>query len=163
MMPGAAMTWHTPGPSYPSYWTLNLVGVEIAGKGSVFDAGESDSKDYRPAEVMVDSGTSLIMVPPDYAPDVSIFNAASDCSNVGDLPELTIYIHKAGGGKAKYTLTGAEYTVNRAGQCLTGIVAGQGQMILGDVFIRKYYAAFNFEKGGKAGEVGFSLANQARP
>jgi len=69
-----------------------------------------------------------------------------DCTAVPKLPTLEIAI---GGSGAKFSLNGTQYTLNVEGMCLmafTGIdvPAPMGPLwILGDPFLRAYYAAFD--------------------
>jgi hypothetical protein len=103
-------------------------------------------------EAIVDTGTSLLVAPPDV---VSAFGKkigatlvlgkewTIDCSKVAGLPDLEITI----GGKP-FNLKGDEYTLNVSGQCLLGMLgmdlSREGlSLILGDVFIRKYYTVFD--------------------
>ena len=112
---------------------------------------------------MVDSGTSLIMLPAMYIKDFSVFSVASDCSDLGSQPDVVLRIKRTDGTVGTYTLTAYEYTVQRgSNNCLTGVInGGEGNiMVLGDVFVRKYYTAFNFGTGKEAGQVGWARANQ---
>ena len=165
IVPGESLVWHLPGPSYPNYWTVQLERLEVGGK-AVYKKGDGGSGygGTNVAEAMVDSGTSLIMIPSSYVSDMSVFAVNTDCSNLGSQPEVAIYVKRSDGATGKYVLTPQEYTVNRGGSCLTGIISGGvgSIMVLGDVFVRKYYTAFNFEKGSKAGQVGWAPANQNR-
>merc|ERR1719353_2121526 len=68
-----------------------------------------------------------------------------DCSKISSLPDLSITL----GGKP-FTLTAKDYVIQMQGQCLfafTGIdiPAPNGPLwIMGDVFMRKYYVAFDY-------------------
>merc|ERR1712070_285347 len=114
-------------------------------------------------EGIVDTGTSLLVAPPDV---VSAFGKkigatlvigkewTLDCSKVAGLPDLDIMI----GGK-NYPLKGSDYTLNVSGQCLLGMMgmdlSREGlSLILGDVFIRKYYTVFDMGKQ----QLGFATA-----
>jgi len=112
--------------------------------------------------VIIDTGTSLLAGP---SADVKAIAAKIGatamllnpseyritCSKVASLPDLTFNI----GGKP-YTLTGADYTINSGGVCLFGMVGidvpSGALWIAGDVFIRKYYVAFDY--GNK--QLGFA-------
>jgi len=114
-------------------------------------------------EGIVDTGTSLLVAPPDV---VSAFGKkigatlvmgkewTIDCSKAAGLPDLDITI----GGK-NFPLKGSDYILNVSGQCLLGMMgmdlSREGlSLILGDVFIRKYYTVFD---QGNA-RVGFAPA-----
>jgi hypothetical protein len=119
-----------------------------------------------PCPMVVDSGTSIIVAPSE---EFSTINASlpvlkSDCSNVKDMPTLTITI--AGN---KFTLESDFYVLrgadsNGADQCQLGIqgmnvaVTGGFLWIMGDPFMRKYYSIFDREQD----RVGFALANQPK-
>merc|ERR1711988_511083 len=114
-------------------------------------------------EGIVDTGTSLLVAPPDV---VSAFGKkigatlvmgkewTLDCSKVAGLPDLDIMI----GGK-NFPLKGSDYVLNVSGECLLGMMgmdlSREGlSLILGDVFIRKYYTVF--DQGNS--RVGFATA-----
>jgi len=123
-------------------------------------------------EAMLDTGSTLIGIPDDIVPDLRVFETPADCSFLLATPEaypdLTIYIRSVAGGLVPYTLSVADYTIQDGGSCITGItrgaagargVAPHSTMILGDVFMRKFSPAFNFQSGENGGQVGFALAN----
>jgi len=65
-----------------------------------------------------------------------------------------------------YELTPEDYVMNRDGRCKTGIAVMKIQLkmdnpiiILGDIFLRKYYSVFDHEKN----QVGFAKANHNLP
>merc|ERR1712072_394090 len=114
-------------------------------------------------EAIVDTGTSLLVAPADV---VSAFGKkigatlvagkewTIDCSKIAGLPDLDITI----GGKS-FPLKGSDYVLNVSGQCLLGMMgmdlSREGlSLILGDVFIRKYYTVFDQGKS----RVGFAAA-----
>merc|ERR1711907_694183 len=114
-------------------------------------------------EGIVDTGTSLLVAPPDV---VSAFGKqigatlvmgkewTLDCSKVAGLPDLDIMI----GGK-NFPLKGSDYVLNVSGECLLGMMgmdlSREGlSLILGDVFIRKYYTVFDMGKQ----QLGFATA-----
>merc|ERR1712085_237414 len=114
-------------------------------------------------QAIVDTGTSLMIAPPAVVAALGKKIGASlvlgkewtlDCSKVAALPDLDIII----GGKA-YPLKGSEYVLNVSGKCLLGFsgmdLSREGiSLILGDVFIRKYYTVFDQENA----RVGFATA-----
>ncbi|CAJ1392342.1 unnamed protein product [Effrenium voratum] len=113
--------------------------------------------------MVVDTGTSVIAVPPGQFAKVSqsIGAVASDCSNVKTLPVLTFTL--AGKDFSLepdfYVLRGADS--NGAEECQLGIqgvsVGVPGLWILGDPFLRKYYSIFDRDQN----RVGFATAKQA--
>jgi saccharopepsin len=104
-------------------------------------------------EAILDTGTSLLVVPPSvmtaFGTKVGATSIAGgkewtiDCSKISTLPELDITI----GGKS-FNLAGSDYVLQVSGQCLLGMtgmdLSREGlSVILGDVFLRKYYAVFD--------------------
>merc|ERR1712072_1270463 len=108
-------------------------------------------------EGILDTGTSLLVVPPavmtSFGQQVGATSIAGgkewtlDCSKISTLPTLDITI----GGKP-FPLDGKDYVlqVTSLGQtecllCMTGMdLSREGlSLILGDVFLRKYYAVFD--------------------
>merc|ERR1712072_840717 len=135
--------------SRPKYWQISVDSFSIGNLSKV--------------EGIVDTGTSLLVAPPDV---VSAFGKkigatlvagkewTLDCSKVAGLPDLDIMI----GGK-NYPLKGSDYVLNVSGECLLGMMgmdlSREGlSLILGDVFIRKYYTVFDMGKT----QVGFATA-----
>merc|ERR1712072_24438 len=104
-------------------------------------------------EAILDTGTSLLVVPPAVmtsfgnqvgAKSIALGKEWSiDCSKISTLPTLNIMI----GGKP-FPLEGKDYVLQVSGQCLLGMtgmdLSREGlSLILGDVFLRKYYAVFD--------------------
>merc|ERR1711959_76871 len=123
--------------SRPKYWQISVDSFSIGNLSKV--------------EGIVDTGTSLLVAPPDV---VSAFGKkigatlvagkewTLDCSKVSSLPDLEISI----GGKP-FPLSAKDYVLNVSGECLLGMMgmdlSREGlSLILGDVFIRKYYTVF---------------------
>jgi len=144
-----------------TYW-------EIRSQTITFNGNEIGS-DVRS---VVDTGTSLLGLTPAMA--TTINNAIGctslpngecifilGCPNYSSLPDLHFIINGQ-----DYVLTGSDYvlqvTDSGATVCLSGVMGlslppSMGSLIiLGDVFIRKYYTVFDF--GQK--RVGFAIANQ---
>jgi len=137
--------------SSATYWEIDLEDV-TAGETS-YDSSTS---------AIVDSGTSLLTGPTKVVKELAEAVGAKknfageylvDCD--AELPELTFTI--AG---EKYTLAGEDYLINSGGTCLFAIMGMDiprpaGPLwILGDVFMRKYYTAFDYENK----QVGFAAA-----
>ena len=104
-------------------------------------------------EAILDTGTSLLVVPPAvmtaFGTKVGATSIAGgkewtiDCSKMNSLPSIDIMI----GGKA-FPLEGKDYILQVSGQCLLGMtgmdLSREGlSLILGDIFLRKYYAVFD--------------------
>jgi hypothetical protein len=104
-------------------------------------------------EAILDTGTSLLVVPPAvitaFGAQIGATSIAGgkewtiDCSKIASLPSIDIMI----GGKA-FPLEGKDYVLNVSGECLLGMtgmdLSREGlSVILGDVFIRKYYTVFD--------------------
>jgi len=115
------------------------------------------------ARGIVDSGTSLLVGPPEIISKVlPHVRVESDCSNMDQLKTLEINMNTVDGKAVTYKLTPEDYVMKRMGQCKTGIAIMQIQLqmnhpivILGDTFLRKYYSVFNHETN----QVGFAEAN----
>lgn len=135
-----------------TYWLI--AGDKMSYSGKSF--GNNDLK------LIIDSGTSLIVG------DTPLFEQltkdipqAIDCDKLSELPDVTFTI----GGK-DYVLTPDDYvlkvTVLWQTQCMAGFQSmdfsgssiGANAVILGDVFMRKYYSHFDY--GNK--QVGFANA-----
>lgn len=110
---------------------------------------------------IVDSGTSLLVGSLILVEEIKkqIGTVNSNCSNINSLPSVTINI-----GSIPYVMNPTDYvlelTSGGQSQCINGFDAMvfpaelADTLILGDLFIRKYYTHFDF--GGK--QVGFATA-----
>jgi len=112
-------------------------------------------------KAVIDSGT------PHLVGDSTIVNpinaiiptVASDCSNIGSLPNVVITMNGV-----NYTLTGQDYVVQLNSEGLTSCQTGwtpenfpsslRNVLILGDLFMHVYYTQFDY--GGK--RIGFATA-----
>jgi len=124
--------------SRAKYWQITVDSFSIGGLSKV--------------EGILDTGTSLLVAPPDvvsaFGKKIGATNVLGkewtiDCSKIDSLPELEIQI----AGKA-FNLSGKDYVLNVSGQCLLGMtgmdLSREGlSLILGDVFLRKYYTVFD--------------------
>eukprot|EP00656_Telonema_subtile_P007278 TRINITY_DN13413_c0_g1_i2.p1 TRINITY_DN13413_c0_g1~~TRINITY_DN13413_c0_g1_i2.p1 ORF type:complete len:278 (+),score=57.23 TRINITY_DN13413_c0_g1_i2:794-1627(+) len=133
--------WHNLLPGN-QYWAVKLTGVSVTGSTPWACSVPT-------CTAIVDSGTSLIMLPTVYLsawPSVQ-----SDCSNVGSLPAVSFTLDSQ-----VYVFEGADYVLKRSGQCESALQQTTGSMtILGQAFIRKYYSAFDPTNN----RVGLALAN----
>jgi len=124
---------------------------------------------------VVDTGTSLIVAAPPVAnPLLKALEAQEDCSNLNKLPEILMELD--GGSASKpYSLSSNDYmielvdgdqkmcqpAVKAAGARIPMAFPGQADMplvILGDVFLRRYYAAFDNDDPAKP-QIGLAASN----
>ena len=136
------------------YWSLKMTSIQVGGEEI---EGASDFKG------VIDSGTSLIVG------DAKIINPILEkigdidqtCGDLSGHPDITISFDGV-----DYTLTSEDYIVKVESwlgtACVNGFMAanfGEGfdYLIIGDVFMRKYYS--HFDKNNN--KVGFALANHA--
>ena len=134
-----------------TYWQIQMDDILINGQSigisnpiGIVDSGTSTLAGAQP---LVDKITEIIGTVP------------TDCSNVGSLPTVTIVIDGT-----QYELSGSDYVwqIQEDGEtvCMNGFMAMnmpaqlENTLILGDIFIRKFYTHFDF--GGN--RVGFALA-----
>lgn len=136
----------------PSYWVVGMEGINVGG-----NQAHHCGLDYCLA--VIDTGTTGIVGPP-YALDPvikDIGHVAEDCSNVGDLPNVSFKI----AGK-DLTMTPLNYVLtetfsNGTSVCQLGIQAmwlTSPLYILGTSFIQANYAVF--DKSGIIPKVGFA-------
>eukprot|EP00163_Fabomonas_tropica_P027562 TRINITY_DN5340_c0_g2_i2.p1 TRINITY_DN5340_c0_g2~~TRINITY_DN5340_c0_g2_i2.p1 ORF type:complete len:335 (+),score=128.75 TRINITY_DN5340_c0_g2_i2:315-1319(+) len=142
--------------SDPQYWDLKMDDVLIQNKSKNFCEG-SDG-----CSVCIDTGTSLIAGPSSAMGSImNVTKVKSDCSNIGDLPDVTFVI-----GGQKLTMTPQDYVMKNSAngekKCFSGFMPlnvppPRGPVwILGDLFIRRYYTSFDM--GGK--RIGFAKAKK---
>lgn len=134
------------------YWSLNMTDIKVGGKQIPGAAGYKG---------VIDSGTSLIvgsstLVDPIIA---EIGTVDQTCADISGKPDVTISFNGV-----DYTLTPEDYIVKVstfAGTgCVLGIMSSQfpdgfNYLIVGDVFMRKYYTHFDMNNN----RVGMALAN----
>ncbi|KAL5281087.1 hypothetical protein ACFFRR_004856 [Megaselia abdita] len=124
--------------SQAGYWQFNMDGGSVG--GFEFCSGG--------CQAICDTGTSLIGAP--YAALETIQNAANvdnngnvDCNQVDNLPVIVFYMNGH-----KFELEGKDYitynTQDGVTTCSLGVFWNEGQWILGDVFIGKYYTEFDY-------------------
>ena len=133
------------------YWSLDMTNIQIG------DQTIANASDYKG---VIDSGTSLIVGASEIVEPIieAIGTIDATCANNTGLPDLTFTFDSK-----DYVLTSEDYIVEVTAlgqtQCLLGIQAadfgsGFNYMIIGDVFMRKYYT--HFDKNND--RVGFALA-----
>mmetsp|Transcript_51311 Transcript_51311/g.159020 ORF Transcript_51311/g.159020 Transcript_51311/m.159020 type:complete len:389 (+) Transcript_51311:90-1256(+) len=126
-----------------TYWEVSLDSMKFGGSAV---SGK--------ANAIIDSGTSLLAGPTKVvaalakqagATSVLGKEYAIDCSKKSALPDLTVTL----GGK-DFTLSPDDYVLSVSGQCLFAFMGidmppPRGPLwIMGDVFMRKYYCAFDY-------------------
>jgi len=129
------------------YWQVKMDGVTVGGDDSLACPGG--------CEAVLDTGTSLIVGPKAQVDAINKAIGATiipitgqamlDCNKLAELPVISFKF----GGK-DYELTGEEYAlvIEQAGakECLSGFAGmntPNGLMILGDVFLGKYYSIYD--------------------
>lgn len=137
----------------PAYWMVGMNRMKVG--STVVETGQ--------ARGIVDSGTSLLVGPPEIINRLlPKAKANEDCSNVHELEDLEINMMDVHGRTKVYKLTPKDYVMNRMGRCKTGIAIMKIQLkmahpivILGDTFLRKYYSVYDHATG----QIGFAEAN----
>lgn len=138
------------------YWLVKSTGFKVG------ETSLSCSTPVIGCPMVVDTGTSIITVPPLEWTKIhkAIGDVKKDCSNIDSLPTM----HFTLGGKdfplgpEFYVLRGAD--MNGDDECQLGIqgmsIGIPGIWILGDPFLRKYYNVYDRDHD----KVGFALATQ---
>jgi len=133
------------------YWRISIGGITVGSKAITITGIRG----------IVDSGTSLLVGDTALVNQINSYigTVKQDCSNLNSLPTVTVTIN----GNA-YPLAPADYvleiTSGGQNQCINGFMGTTfpsqlaNTLILGDLFIRKYYTLFDF--GNK--QVGFATA-----
>ena len=156
VLPGTDSSLYTGSLKYHSvieqkYWSLSLTDLKV---GSQSIEGASDYKG------VIDSGTSLIVGSTDIVqPMIDMIGKVDEtCADNSGLPKVTFKFDNT-----EYELGPEDYVVEvdsfLGKACLLGIQAaefpsGFNYLIVGDVFMRKFYTHFDKEKN----RVGFALA-----
>ncbi|TDH10797.1 hypothetical protein EPR50_G00077340 [Perca flavescens] len=123
-----------------TYWQISMDSVTINGQTVACSGG---------CQAIIDTGTSLIVGP---TSDISNMNswvgastdqygdATVNCQNIGNMPDVTFTLN----GNA-FTIPASAYVSQTSYGCNTGFGQGGSDQlwILGDVFIREYYAVFD--------------------
>mmetsp|Transcript_24717 Transcript_24717/g.38218 ORF Transcript_24717/g.38218 Transcript_24717/m.38218 type:complete len:411 (+) Transcript_24717:50-1282(+) len=137
-----------------TYWQIALDGISLSD-------GQSVAKD---TSAIVDSGTSLITGPTAEIEKLAQQVGATknfmgeytiDCGAVATMPDIVFTIDGH-----DYTIEGKDAVIQSGGMCLFSFmgldIPGESapKWILGDVFMRRFYCAFNLEKK----QVGFAKA-----
>ncbi|KAA8591140.1 pepsin A [Etheostoma spectabile] len=126
--------------SSATYWQIAMDSVTINGQTVACSGG---------CQAIIDTGTSLIVGPTSDINNMNSWVGAStdqygdatvNCQNIGSMPEVTFTLN----GIA-FTIPASAYVSQTSYGCNTGFGQGGSDQlwILGDVFIREYYAIFD--------------------
>uniref|UniRef100_A0A3B4ASP6 pepsin A n=1 Tax=Periophthalmus magnuspinnatus TaxID=409849 RepID=A0A3B4ASP6_9GOBI len=126
--------------SSATYWQINMDSVTINGQTVACSGG---------CQAIIDTGTSLIVGPNTDINNINSWVGASvnqygeaivNCQNIQSMPDVTFSLNGS-----SFTVPASAYVSQSSNSCSTGF--GQGGTeplwILGDVFIREYYAIFD--------------------
>jgi hypothetical protein len=142
----------------PQYWDLKLEDVLVGGKTRGFCESRTAANDF--CYACIDTGTSLIAGPSEHMKEImKDAKIEDDCSNLAALPNVAFKF-----GEHTFELTPNDYVMKSKIKgnlkCFSGFMpldvpAPRGPVwILGDLFIRKFYTAF--DAGQK--QIGFAEA-----
>lgn len=148
------LQWFPLRPHNPQYWDLRLDDVTVAGKLKGFCSNDN------PCFACIDTGTSLIAGPSSFMKDIMAqAKIEDDCSNIATLPNVGFVF----GGKT-FELTPQQYVMRTklkgSTKCFSGFMPldvppPRGPVfILGDLFIRQFYTAFDSAQN----QIGFAEA-----
>ncbi|XP_039656929.1 pepsin A-like [Perca fluviatilis] len=126
--------------SSATYWQISMDSVTINGQTVACSGG---------CQAIIDTGTSLIVGPTSDINNMNSWVGAStdqygdatvNCQNIGNMPDVTFTLN----GYA-FTIPASAYVSQTSYGCNTGFGQGGSDQlwILGDVFIREYYAIFD--------------------
>lgn len=132
------------------YWSVKMNDMLVGGKsvGGLIATGN--------VKGVIDSGTSLIVGNFDIINPIlhMIGRVESDCSNLDELPDIEFIFDGI-----TYSISSRDYMLQIQGECMVGIMGAAlpenfPYLIIGDVFMRKYYSHFDYDNG----RIGFALA-----
>lgn len=146
-----------------NYWAISLHTAQIGNENITIPKG---------AKAIIDSGTSLMSFPSSTVRDMSnhLLSLGISChveagqpifcdcpSSIDQFPNITLTFDH--GWNA--TLTGKDYVSYVAGECMLGfqLVDYLNYVILGDIFMRKYYTVFDADNM----KIGFAVSTPFIP
>ncbi|XP_015197904.1 pepsin A-like [Lepisosteus oculatus] len=116
--------------SSETYWQITMDQISINGQAVACAGG---------CQAIVDSGTSQLVGPSGGISNINAYIGDVSSCNIGNLPDVTFTLNGY-----DFTLTPSAYVSQTSNGCQSGFASGGfGQWILGDVFIRQYYAIFD--------------------
>ncbi|KAF9438161.1 Vacuolar protease A [Entomortierella beljakovae] len=145
------LQWHN--VRRKAYWEIDLTKIKLGEEEVEMEAG-----------AVIDTGSSLIVLQTAMAEMINKEIGAKknyagqytiECEVVPTLPDFTFYF-----GDKAYPLKGEDYVLNAGGSCISGFMGmdfpeSMGDLwIVGDVFLRKYYSAYDLGNN----RVGFAPA-----
>lgn len=138
------------------YWQINIEDFLIDGQVSGWCS--------QGCQGIVDTGTSLLTMPSQYLSELLQFIGAQEeygeyfvsCDTVSSLPTFSFVLNGV-----QFPLKPSSYIIQDSGICMVGLEStpltsesGQPMWILGDVFLRSYYAVFDMGNN----RVGFATS-----
>ncbi|KAF8924716.1 endopeptidase [Dissophora ornata] len=136
-----------------AYWEIDLHKIRLGDEEVELNGG-----------AVIDTGSSLIVLQTAMADMINKQIGAKknyagqwtvECSTVPSLPDFTFVF-----GKKEYVLEGSDYVLEAGGSCVSGFMGMDfpeslaDLWIVGDVFLRKYYSAYDLGNN----RVGFALS-----
>ncbi|XP_029477246.1 pepsin A-like isoform X1 [Oncorhynchus nerka] len=126
--------------SVMTFWQITMDSVTINGNTVACNGG---------CQAIIDTGTSMIVGPTEDIKNMNYWAGATinqygyttvNCNNIPNMPEVTFTLNGN-----NFTIPASAYTIQDSYGCRTGFSYGGYQQlwILGDVFIRQYYAIFD--------------------
>ncbi|XP_041083519.1 pepsin A-like [Polyodon spathula] len=122
-----------------TYWEITMDKVTVNGQTVACSGG---------CRGIIDTGTSLVVGPTNDINNIKAWVGATtnqngqstvNCNSIGSLPVVTFTINGI-----DFPLPSSAYVSQRSSGCSTGFSGSNDQLwILGDVFIREYYAIFD--------------------
>uniref|UniRef100_A0A8C8RR91 pepsin A n=1 Tax=Pelusios castaneus TaxID=367368 RepID=A0A8C8RR91_9SAUR len=125
--------------SAETYWQIAMDSITVNGQTIACSGG---------CQAIIDTGTSLLAGPSTGISNIDSYIGASDgsisCSSMSSLPDMVFTINGI-----EFPVPASAYIIEESGSCTSGfqginVPTSSGELwILGDVFIRLYYAVFD--------------------
>ncbi|XP_071982604.1 pepsin A-like [Engystomops pustulosus] len=135
--------------THEKFWQITIERVTLDGQVVACQDG---------CQAIVDTGTSVIAGHPEAIGRIQkAIGAQADlyglyhvtCNTISSLPDMTITINGM-----KYLVPASAYISQFSGSCTSGFQTTEGPWILGDIFIREYFVAFD----RSSNRLGFATA-----
>jgi len=144
----------------PYYWSLKLRNFKIGndtilGASDTYEGSANPGRKWKGPMAVVDTGTTFFTVDTDKFGDVMSKLPSGDCKGVSEKthPPITISLEDMRGDAGDFVLTNKEYMTRDNGRCSPAFMQidlptdhGPG-MILGDIFLRQWFAVFDRDTG----------------